>query len=154
MWHDIVNFLMQPFWIPLTQAAIFLVCGYAILAGTWRERFGGIIYLVGYLIPWFTVTYLSRTYIVMMLVADVLCLPGFIAINRKSPYAWTLWALIFQGLSVVADITDIVLFGVRFPPVYVITEGVLAYCVLASLLAGTVSAQLRRRHGVTGTARD
>lgn len=146
MWHDIVNFLMQPFWIPLSRTVMFAVCGYAIIAGTWRERFAGLIYMVSYLIPWlFTLAYSNRSAIVLMLIGDVLCLPGLLTVNRHSPHAWTRWALLCQLLSVAADIADMVLFGARRPPVYIISEAVLSYGVMAALLVGTISARTTKR---------
>ncbi|WP_443747715.1 hypothetical protein [Asticcacaulis solisilvae] len=146
MFHEIITVLMQPFWIPLTRVAVFAVCGYAILSGSWRERFGGLTYMASFVLPWlFWLAYSSRIAVVLMLIADVLCLPGFLIINHKSPHAWTRWALLFQGLSIVGDMADMLIYGDRRPPVYILWEGILSYAVLAALLAGTISAQAGRR---------
>jgi len=144
MWHDIVNFLMQPFWPTINRVATFIVCSYAILAGSWRERFVGAVYMVSYVVveAFASVSYLHSA--PLLFLADVLCLPSFIIAGYKSPYSWTRWAVISQVLSVITDII-LLAFGGRYYAVCLITLGILSYGVLISLLIGTVSAQIRRR---------
>lgn len=141
----VINFLMQQFWSYIGMAVTVTVCGYAILAGSWRARFGGAVYLAAYIIPWvFAATSAHRNGIFQLFLADILTLPGFITVNQKSPYAWTRWALVLQMVSIAADITNLALGG-RTHPAFVILDAVLAYGVMASLLTGTIAAQVRWR---------
>lgn len=143
MWHDIVVFLMQPFWPTINRLATFIVCSYALLAGSRRERFVGAVYIAAYVVveAFASVSYLHST--ALILLADILCLPGFIIAGYKSPYSWTRWAMICQVLSVVADITPLA-FGETYYAACLIILGILSYGVLISLLVGTMSAQIRR----------
>jgi len=144
MWHDIFVFLMQPFWPTINRVATFIVCSYAILAGSWRERFVGAVYMAAYVVveAFASVSYLHSTALIFL--ADILCLPGFIIAGYKSPYSWTRWAVICQILSVITDIIPLASGGTYYA-VCLITLGILSYGVLISLLVGTVSAQIRRR---------
>jgi len=145
MWHDIVNFLMQPFWIQINRITVLIVCGYAILGGTWRERFAGTTYMAAFLLPTlFAFVWSNRIAVPLLLISDILCLPGFLTVNRKSPYAWTRWALALQLLSTAGDVADMLIYGERRPPIYIISEAVITYGILAALLTGTISAQIRR----------
>jgi len=144
MWHDIVVFLMQPFWPTINKVVTYIVCSYAILAGSWRERFVGAIYIVAYVVveAFASVLYLHTTPLIFL--ADILCLPGFIIADYKSPYSWTRWAAICQVMSVITDIIPLASGG-KYYAVCLITLGILSYGVLISLFVGTVSAQIRRR---------
>jgi len=144
MLHEIISFLMNPIWVPINLTTTLVVCGYAIFAGAWRERFGGAVYMASALVSWFLPRITWRNSIFEIFVSDLLCLPGLIAINHKSPHAWTRWALCCQGIGIGADIVDLALGGKYFPA-YVIGVAVLNYILLAALLIGTISAQVRRR---------
>ncbi|WP_443747717.1 hypothetical protein [Asticcacaulis solisilvae] len=143
MFHEIYIFLLQPFWPTVNQAATLIVCSYAILVGSWRERFVAFAYLVAYLAV-IGFELVMRGYATpLSFLADVLCLPAFLWANHKSLYIWTRWALAFQGLSLVADIIPL-LGGPGYFAACVIALGVLSYGVLAALLTGTISAQVRK----------
>jgi len=143
MFHEIYVFLLQPFWPTINKVVTFLVCSYAILAGSWRERTVGAVYLVAYLFVESFDLVSHRLPIFMAFLADVLCLPGFLAANRKSPYSWTQWALTFQLLSVGVDITNLI--EAKYSPPCLIAMGVLSYGVLGALLIGTISVQAHKR---------
>ncbi|WP_443747714.1 hypothetical protein [Asticcacaulis solisilvae] len=150
MIDDIVRFLMHRFWAEVGEIAVFLVCGYALIAGTWRERFGGAIYLVAYVIPWVFAAISIRSVGLYFLAADVLLLPGFFTINRNSPQPWTRWALGSQVLSVALDIARLIYDSGRFDPFYIIVQAILGYVVLIALLTGTIAAhRLNHRKNVT-----
>lgn len=135
---------MHRFWAQVGEIAVFTVCGYAIVAGSWRERFGGAIYLAAYIIPWVFAFISIRGVGLYFLLADVLCLPGFFTINRNSPHAWTRWALGCQTVSAIIDIPALIYHG-SSTPLYIITQAVLGYILLIALLTGTISGQIRRR---------
>lgn len=144
MLHDVVAFLMQRFWAQVGECAVALICGYALVAGTWRERFGGAIYLAAYLIPAAFASISTRGFDLYFLVADVLCLPGLVTIARNAPHPWPRWAIGGQLASVIADIVSLMYRDNAIYPFYIITEAVLSYIVLIALLTGTIAAQLRR----------
>ncbi|WP_443747718.1 hypothetical protein [Asticcacaulis solisilvae] len=143
MFHEIYIFLLQPFWPTINKVATVLICSYAILAGSWRERTVGSVYLIAYLFLESFAVVSHRLPIFLAFLADVLCLPGFLTANRTSPYPWTRWALACQLLSVVVDILN--LLDAKYSPPCLIALGVLSYGVLASILAGTISAHARKR---------
>lgn len=149
MLHEIIRFLMNPIWVPINLTATLIVCGYAVFAGAWRERFGGAVYMASALVSWSLPHVTLRNSIFEILVSDLLCLPGLIAINHKSPHAWTRWVLGCQGLGIGADIVDLA-FGGKLFPAYAIGVGVLNYVVVAALLIATISAQVRRRRDHDG----
>ena len=143
MFHEIYSFLLQPFWPILNKVVTALVCSYAILTGSWRERTVGAAYLLTYMFVESFEAVSHRLPIFLAFLADILCLPGFLAANRKSALAWTRWALACQVLSVAVDIIN--LFDAKYSPPCLIALGILSYGVLGSLLIGTVSAQVRKR---------
>ena len=134
---------MQPFWPSLNQVVTFVVCSYAILAGPWRERFLGSVYLAAYLATAALAFASSWHSVSLTFLADMLCLPGFLWADHKSPRAWTRWALVCQGLSIAADI--VVLVGGRaYFTACIIALGIFSYGILTALLTGTISAQVRK----------
>jgi len=144
MWHDVVNFLMQPFWPTINRVVTLIVCPYAILVGSWRERFVGAVYLAGFVAVEALASVSHLHSLPLGFLADILTLPGFLRADYKSPYSWTRWAAISQVLSAFTDIIDL-LSGEAYSTACQITLGILSYGVLTSLLVGTVSAQRRRR---------
>ena len=80
--------------------AVVLVCSYALIAGSWRERFGALVYLTAYLI----VLGFGKASPLSMLMADTLCIPGFFIANWKSRHPWPRWALAGQLLSVSVEV--------------------------------------------------
>lgn len=159
MLHDVIVLLMNPIWTRINLVAVLITCSYAIVFGAWRERFGGAFYMAASLIVMVFVFVSNRSSIFVSLVADVLCLPGFLTIDRKSPKAWTRWALICQMLSIAADMVNLI-GGRKYSSACLIALGVLSYGVLGALLVGTVSEQVRRHrerakdHASKASARD
>lgn len=159
MLHGAITFLMNPIWPQINLVAMLATCSYAIVFGGWRERFGGAVYMAASLMVAVFVFVSSRTSIFVDLVADILCLPGFLTIDRKSPHAWTRWALICQVLSIASDMVNLI-GGRKYSSACLIALGVLSYGVLGALLVGTVSEQVRRHrerakdHASKASARD
>ena len=143
MVHEIVNFLMQPFWPTINKLVMLVVCTYAVAAGSWRERSVGVTYAAAYLIIESFALVSSRNYTFLGFLADTLCLPTFLGADHKSPHAWTRWALIFQALSVAADGLDLA-GGRPYHAASVIALGLLSYGVLGALLTGTMSVRARK----------
>ena len=136
--------MLQSLATQLALATMVLVCGYAIIAGSWRERLGGVVYLAGYAMQIGFGMISTRYPALYLTVADVLLLPGFLIINRKSPHPWTLWALVVQLLSASLDIAVLVFHVVR-PWLYLTIQTLAGYLVLLCLLIGTLAAHARRR---------
>jgi len=143
MLHEIYTFLMQPFWAGINDVATYIVCSIAILVGSWRERFVGIAYMAAYLFLDTFALEAHRLTVFMSFTADILCLPAFLAADRKSPYRWTRWALVCQSLSVVTDIINLII--AKYCPPCLIAMGVLGYGVLGSLLIGILTSLARKR---------
>jgi len=120
--------------------AVVLVCSYALIAGSWRERFGALVYLTAYLI----VLGFGRASPVSMLMADTLCIPGFFIANWKSRHPWPRWALAGQLVSVSVEI--FALFSNNLSRWTFLTIEVTAgWAVLLSILIGTVAYRVERR---------
>jgi len=135
---------MNPIWTTINEVTVTLVCGYAVLVGSWRERLAGAVYAAASLFLGGFGVIPHRASLFLEFTADVLIMPGFLTVNRKSPYAWTRWMLAFQTLSFVPDIIKLMGNPAYFAPC-TIAQGVLSYGVLASLLTGTISTQARKR---------
>lgn len=120
--------------------AVVLVCSYALIAGSWRERFGALVYLTAYLI----VLGFGSASPVSMLMADTLCIPGFFIANWKSRHPWPRWALTGQLLSVSIEL--IALFPSNLSRWTFLTIEVAAgWAVLLSILVGTIAYRVERR---------
>jgi hypothetical protein len=149
--------MLQSWVTQLGAAAIAVVCIYALAAGTWRERFGAIIYLAAYLLslgfgligvengPLFLADYLRSEHISLyLLVADMLLLQGLCVIAWKSPHPWPKWALAAQLISIAAHVA--VLFDLGLGSrAYLTIATATGWAVLIALLIGTIAAAHARR---------
>jgi len=135
--------MLQSFATRLGAISIVLVCGYAILAGSWRERFSAFVYLTGYMMVLGFGLAGPEASPVYMLASDTLSLLGFFIVNWKSTHSWSRWAIAGQLASVILDVIALTgLFNRRF---FLTLETVAAYAVLLALLTGTISYRVRRR---------
>lgn len=120
---------------------VILVCLFAIIAGSWRERVGGIVYAGAYLLSLVLALVTLKTVAWRFLVVDTACLIGFFCLCWKAPRPWPLWALGAQLLSVLTSLavlqmgTDKVL---KWTLLTVVNG--LGYTVLLVLLIGTIGA--------------
>ncbi len=141
--------MLQSLVTQLGAGAVLVVCLYALIAGGWRERFGAVIYLAAYLIsvgfalisPDYTTLYL--------LVADALCLQGYLVISWKSPYSWPKWAVAGQLVCVAAEVVtlmpqSLLSLGIH-TYVFLSVETAAGWAVLLALLLGTIAAAQTRR---------
>ncbi|WP_443747712.1 hypothetical protein [Asticcacaulis solisilvae] len=120
--------------------AVVLVCTYALIAGSWRERFAGFIYLTSYLIVLgFQVS--SPLY---MLTADALCIPAFFIANWKSRHPWPRWALAGQIFSVSFDIAALFVNQIN-RWTFSAVESAVGWGVLLAILIGTIAYRGERR---------
>lgn len=124
--------------------AIATVCTYAFVKGSWRERFGAVIYSLAYLIslglgltstehaPWY------------LLVADMIGLLGFYITCWKAQHPWPKWALAGQALSVLISIVALANIGVpRWA--FLTLQTTAGWGVLLALLIGTIAVAQERR---------
>lgn len=149
--------MLQSWVTQLGAIAIAVVCLYALVKGTWRERFGALIYAAAYLLslgfglisvengPLFLSDYLRREYISLyLLVADVLLLQGLCVIAWKSPHPWPKWALMVQFVSIAAHVAVLWNLGLG-NRAYLTIATAAGWAVLIALLIGTVAAAQARR---------
>jgi len=127
----------------LGASAVVLVCTYAIVAGSWRERFGAFIYLTAYVVILGFGLASPRFPAIYMLMADALCLPGFFIASWQSPHPWPRWAIAGQLISVAVDV--VTMFGLFNRWIFFTLAMVASYGVLLSLLIGTIAYRARRR---------
>jgi hypothetical protein len=147
--------MLQSWVTQLGAGAVAIVCLYAIIVGTWRERFGAFIYVSGYLLAMgFAVASVEHV-AAYMLVADVICLLGFYIACWNTQHPWPQWALLGQIISVAIDIIVLLNVGVGLMG-FLIVQTIAAWGVLLALLIGTIAAAKARREarksGVKKTA--
>jgi len=120
--------------------AVVLVCSYALIAGSWRERFAGFIYLTAYLI----VLGFRISSPFTMLAADTLCIPAFFIANWRSRHPWPRWALAGQVVSVAFDILALFVHQISHW-IFSTVESVIGWSVLLAMLIGTIAYRSERR---------
>ena len=137
--------MLQSWLAQMGAVAVVGVCLYAVIAGSWRERFGAIIYLSAYFL---TIAFgiISTNHLAWyLLVSDVLCLLGFFMLCFKSRHPWPMWAMWAQlacvGVSLVA-LLNIGLAGWG----YLTIETAAGWGVMLALLVGTIAAAEARRN--------
>jgi hypothetical protein len=136
--------MLQSWVTQLGACAVGLVCLYAFVVGTWRERFGAFIYLSGYLLTMgFALVSADHT-AAYMLVADVICLLGFYIACWNTQHPWPQWALLGQIICVAIDIIVLLNIGVGVTALLVV-QTVAAWGVLLALLIGTMAVTQARR---------
>lgn len=142
--------MLQSIISKLGACAVVLVCVYAIVAGSWRERFAGLIYLTAYIIS-LGLGLTSRSFpIYHMLLVDALCLAGLFMTNWKPVHPWPKWAFTAQLISVAADIFALIDYGLpRW--FFLVVQIVTGYAVLLAVLIGTINHRIRRRDAKTVT---
>jgi hypothetical protein len=136
--------MLQSWVTQLGAGAVAVVCLYAIVVGTWRERFGAFIYLSGYLLTMGFALVSNDHIAAYMLVADVICLLGFYISCWKAQHPWPQWALLGQIVSVAVDIVVLLNIGVGFKGLLIL-QTIAAWSVLLALLIGTIAAAKERR---------
>jgi len=136
--------MLQSVVTQLGAFAIAAVCLYAFVMGTWRERFGAVIFSAAYVLTvGFGVT--STDHIAAyLLVADVICLLGFYIACWKAQHPWPQWALLGQIICVAVDILTLLQFGIG-RTVFLVVQTAAGWGVLLALLIGTIAAAKARR---------
>lgn len=119
--------------------AVVFVCSYALLAGSWRERFGAIVYLTAYLI----VIGFGIASPLYMLMADMLCVPGFFIAGWQSRHPWPRWAVAGQLVSVGCDVVGLT--GIMNRWTFLLIATTAGWGVLLSILIGTIAYRVERR---------
>ncbi len=122
-----------------------LVCGFAIIAGSWRERLCGILYLAAYAMGiGFGFISTRHNTAIYMAVADVLLIPGFWVVARRSPPVWAKCVLVIQTVSVAIDGLALTYDGLsRWQYLTMLTAA--GYAILACLFVGTIGHISKRR---------
>lgn len=151
--------MLQSWITQLSALALLIVCGYALIVGSWRERFGALIYIAAYALSLgfgmisltsaapFIPKYIASNYVAMyMLVTDTLMLQGLCVVAWKSPHAWPKWAILCQVITIILHVAMLV--GLDLSQlVYLALVTALGWCGLLALLLGTIAArQARERH--------
>lgn len=136
--------MLQTLVAQLGVGAILVVCLYALIVGSWRERFGAIIYLAAYLVSFGFGLIAVEHATLYLLVADLLCLQGFYVLSWKSPHAWPRWAVAGQLVSVVAEIANLFHVGLSDRN-FMTIEMTAGWGVLLALLIGAIAAAQARR---------
>lgn len=132
----------------LTQigaAAVVVVCLYALIVGSWRERYGALVYLAAYFIsigfaliaPEYTTLYL--------LLVDVVCLQAFLFMCWRTPHPWPKWALLGQFICVCVELATLAHVGGLYSRSFLTIETAAGWGVLLALLVGTIAAAQARR---------
>lgn len=120
------------------------ICLYALIAGTWRERFGAFILCTGYFLQLGFGVSSTDHIAAYLLVADVICLLGFYIACWKAQHPWPQWALLAQIVSVAVDIISLLNIGLGIK-VFLIIQNLAGFGVLLALLIGTIAAAKARR---------
>ncbi|MBW8882478.1 MAG: hypothetical protein JF615_13980 [Asticcacaulis sp.] len=121
-----------------------VICGYALYAGSWRERCGAIIFLIAYLAS-MGFAFISPQYTTLyLLVADTLCLQVFYVVSWKSPHPWPKWAVAAQLVCVVMEVLTLLKVGIS-NYVFLTVENTMGLAVMLALLLGTISAAQAKR---------
>ena len=136
--------MLQTWVAQMGAVAVVGVCLYAVIAGSWRERFGAIIYLSAYCL---TIAFgiISTNHLAWyLLVSDVLCLLGFFMLCFKSRHPWPMWALWAQLACVLVSLVSLLNIGLAEWG-YLTIETAAGWGVMLALLIGTIAAVDTRR---------
>jgi len=121
------------------------VCGFAMIAGSSRERLAGLACVCTYAVQYLAVHYVPLPDALRYLGPDLVCLGVFFALCWKAPYPWPLWITGFQLVSVMIEVTSLTHHLQVELRTFLTLEIVSGYAVLLTLLAGTVNAIRMRR---------
>ncbi|EGF91466.1 putative membrane protein [Asticcacaulis biprosthecium C19] len=148
--------MLQSWITQLSAAALLVVCVYALIAGSWRERFGALIYMAAYALSLgfgmislssaapYIPKYVASNYVAMyMLVTDTLILQGLCVVAWKSPHAWPKWAILCQAVTIGLHVAMLLGLGLS-NPVYIALLTALGWLGLLALLIGTIAARQAR----------
>ncbi|HVZ29298.1 MAG TPA: hypothetical protein VG839_02820 [Asticcacaulis sp.] len=131
---------------------MFLACGFAIIAGSWRERMGGVVLLIDYVLNFLLGLVIFKLTILRFLVGDVICLIGFLYLCWKAPHPWPLWAFGLQFCSVMTEVAALGLGRSLMKWTFLTIELAAGYGILIVLLIGTFAA-LRARKRMRSSAK-
>ncbi len=131
----------------VSAVTIFVVCGFAIIAGSWRERMGGVVYLIDHVLNFLLGQTFPELFLLRYLLSDSICLLGFFYLCWKSPHPWPLWAFGFQFTSIMTAMAALVLGPDLLRWTFLTIEMAVGGSVLVVLLVGTVSALRARSTG-------
>ncbi len=142
--------MLQSWMTQIGAGIVVLVCLYAIVVGSWRERLGGVLYLAAYALSLAFGTIASEHSTLYLLVSDMVCLQGFVVLGWKSPARWPWWAVAAQVVSVTLEILTLLHAGLN-NWTFLLAEALAGYAVLLALLMGAIAAnRSRRRAGNEG----
>ncbi|ESQ77674.1 hypothetical protein [Asticcacaulis sp. AC402] len=149
--------MLQSWITQLSALVLVIVCVYALIVGTWRERFGAIIYLAAYGLtigfglisldsnPLYLSKYLLSNYTALyLLVTDMLVLQGLCVIAWKSPHPWPKWAMLGQLISVALHGAMLLNLGLG-ERAYLTLATTVGWGVVLALLIGTIAARQARQ---------
>lgn len=126
--------------------AVIFICLFAIVAGSWRERVGGMVYVGAYLLSILLSLITVESVAWRFLIVDFACLAGFFCLCWKAPNPWPLWAVGAQLLSVLTSLSVLQLGPDKVLKWTLLTVvNGLGYLVLLSLFIGTVAAMRGRK---------
>lgn len=125
--------------------AMFLVCGFAMAAGSWRERMGGVMLLMGGVLKFLLSLVLLKQTVLRFLIGDVVCLCGLVYLCWKAPHPWPLWAFGLQFASVMTEVAALNLGPSLLKWTFLTVELAFGYGALLVLLIGTLAVMRARK---------
>ncbi len=138
--------MLQSWMSQMGAVVVVLICLYAIVAGSWRERLGGVLYLAAYGLSVAFGMVAAEHSTLYLLVSDMVCLQGFLVLAWKSRARWPWWAVAAQVVSV--GLETMTLLHIGFTTwTFLLAEALAGYAVLLALLMGTIAANRARRAG-------
>ncbi|ESQ91513.1 hypothetical protein ABAC460_05890 [Asticcacaulis sp. AC460] len=156
--------MLQSWITQLSAVALLVICGYALIAGSWRERFGAVIYVAAYALTLgfglisldsdlpYLAKYISSNYTALyMLVTDTLILQGLCVVAWKSPHPWSKWAILCQVVSIGLHCVVLLDLGLS-NRIYLSLVTALGWGGLLALLIGTIAARQARQDARRGQA--
>ena len=136
--------MLQSLVTQIGAAAVVVVCLYALIVGTWRERFGAVIYLAAYLLTMGFGLIEREHFTLYLLLGDMVCLQAFLFLCWKTPHPWPKWAVLGQLVCVAAELATLMKLGLHSFN-FLTIETTAGWAVLLSLLIGTIAAGRARR---------
>ena len=136
--------MLQSLVTQMGAAAVVIVCLYALFAGTWRERFGAVIYLAAYLLTLGFGTIAPGHFTLYLLLGDMVCLQAFLFLCWKTPHPWPKWAVLGQLICVVIEVATLMKLGIRSFN-FLTIETAAGWAVLLALLIGAIAAAQAKR---------
>jgi hypothetical protein len=125
--------------------ALFLVCGFVIAFGSWRERMGGVMLLIGGLLKFLLGLVLLKQTVLRFLIGDIVCLCGLVYLCWKAPHPWPLWAFGLQFCAVMTEVAGICLGPSLMKWTFLTVELAFGCGILVILLVGTFAVMRARK---------